>query len=84
MQIQTHADTLISNINDIKVGMAEVFQLTERRVELQTELAEIRSALDRILVPELDDQLFFTLTGYVRVTGRTGCSTGPPFRRSGH
>ena len=67
--IQTHADTLISNINDIKFGMAEVFQLTERRVELQTELADIRSALDRILVPELDDQLFFTLTGYVRVTG---------------
>ena len=65
--IQTHADTLISNINDLKFSMAEVFQLTEDRANLQAELADLRSQLDDLLAPAIDDQLFFVLTGHVSV-----------------
>ena len=67
--IRTQADSLISNINDIKFGMAEVFLLAENRQALQEELGEIRIQLDRLIVPELDDQLFFTITGHVHIGG---------------
>ena len=49
--IQSNAESLVTNINDIKFGMAEVFQLTERRLNLQAELAELRSQLDDLLAP---------------------------------
>ena len=67
--IQTHAETLITNINDLKFSMAEVFLLTETRSNLQAELAELRSRLDDLLAPAIDDQLFYVLTGYVTVEG---------------
>ena len=67
--IQTHAETLITNINDLKFSMAEVFLLNETRSNLQAELAELRSRLDDLLAPAIDDQLFYVLTGYVTVEG---------------
>ena len=67
--IQTHAETLVTNINDLKFSMAEVFLLTETRSNLQAELAELRSRLDDLLAPAIDDQLFYVLTGYVTVEG---------------
>ena len=67
--IQTHAETLITNINDLKFSMAEVFLLTETRSNLQAELAGLRSRLDDLLAPAIDDQLFYVLTGYVTVEG---------------
>ncbi len=65
--IRGHGDTLISNIDDLKLSMAEVFQLAEQRQALQAELTELRSQLDDLLSPAIDDQLFFVLTGNVAV-----------------
>ena len=63
-RIRSRADTLLLNIEAIKGEMSEVFELTDRREALQVELTELRARLDGILLPAIDDQLFFTVTGY--------------------
>ena len=65
--IRAHGDTLKSNIDDLKFSMAEVFQLAQQRQALQEELTSLRSRLDDLLSPAIDDQLFFVLTGHVTV-----------------
>lgn len=61
--IRGHGDTLKSNIDDLRLSMSEVFQLTQQRQALQAELTDLRSGLDDLLSPAIDDQLFFVLTG---------------------
>ena len=63
-RIRSRADTLLLNIEAIKGEMSEVFALTDRREALQVELTGLRVRLDEILLPEIDDQLFYTITGY--------------------
>ena len=63
-RIRAHADTLISNIGAIQDEMAEFLQLTERSTALRTELAELQGRLDGIVFPAIDDQFFYTMTGY--------------------
>ena len=65
--IRGHGDTLKSNIDDLKFSMAEVFQLDQQRQALQAELTALRSQLDDLLSPAIDDQLFFVLTGQLSV-----------------
>ena len=63
-RISSNADTLISNIEAVKGDMAEIYELTDSRRALQAELAELIGSFDDIVVPAIDDQLFYTLTGY--------------------
>ena len=63
-RIRGHADTLISNIEEIRSETSGVFELTARRAVLQDSLTEVRAQLDDILAPAIDDQLFYTLTGF--------------------
>ncbi len=76
-RIRARADTLILNIQDIEGEMSQLFDFTERSTALQTELADLRARLEDILVPAIDDQLFYTVTGY-RNLGE------PPRPRSEH
>ena len=76
-RVRAHADALIFNIEAIKGEKSEFFTLTEGSEALGTELAELRSRLDDIVVPAIDDQLFYTMTGY-RDLG------DPPAPRSEH
>ena len=62
--IRADAGTLIHNLESIEEGMLERFELADRADALRLELVTIRSDLDAILVPALDDQLFYTMTGY--------------------
>ncbi len=62
--IRADAGTLIHNFESIEEGMLERFELADRADALRLELVTIRSDLDAILVPALDDQLFYTMTGY--------------------
>ena len=62
--IRADASTLIRNLEFIEEGMLERFELADRTDALRLELAIIRADLDTILVPALDDQLFYTMTGY--------------------
>ncbi len=75
--IRTHAETLISNIDGIEDERAELFELTGRSETLRTELDVLRGRLEGVLIPAIDDQLFYAMTGY-RELG------GPPAPRSEH
>ena len=63
-RIRAHAGTLVQNIEEIKASMAELFDHTERREALRMELAELNAQLEDIVVPAVDDQFFYTMTGY--------------------
>ena len=63
-RIRAHADSLISNIDAIKSEKAEFFVQTEGSEALGRELAELRSRLDSTVIPAIDGQLFYTMTGY--------------------
>ena len=63
-RIQAHSDTLISNITALRDEVAASFELTQRREALRLELEELRVRLDNIMIPAIDDQLFYTMTGY--------------------
>ena len=76
-RIRGHADTMVSNIDAIGSDRSELLMLTERSLALRTELEELRNRLDRVVVLAIDDQLFYTMTGY-RDLGK------PPLPRSEH
>ena len=76
-RIRAHADTLIYNIEVIKEGTSESFTLTAGSEALGAELAKLRTQLDGIVVPAIDDQLFYVMTGYRNLLE-------PPAPRSEH
>ena len=76
-RIRGHADTMVSNIDAIRSDRSELLILTERSLALRAELEELRNRLDRVVVLAIDDQLFYTMTGY-RDLGK------PPLPRSEH
>ena len=63
-EVRTLADSLISNIEAIKKDKTEFFALAKDTEALGKELAELRGRLDDIIIPAIDDQLFYTMTGY--------------------
>ena len=62
--IRAPADTLLANIEAIKMGMTEFYGLSQARQTLATELALLRGRLDRMVIEAIDDQFFYTMTGY--------------------
>ena len=63
-RIRAQADSLFFNIEAVKGDKAELFALAQDRQDLESKLAELRKRLDNIVVPAIDDQLFYTMTGY--------------------
>ncbi len=63
-RIRAHSYSLISNFDAIRYQRTRLFELAKRREILQGELADVRSRLEATLVPAIDDQLFYTVTGY--------------------
>ena len=55
---------LLFNIDEVESKMPELFDLTARAEGLRTELIDLKDRLDSIVVPAIDDQLFYQLTGY--------------------
>ena len=66
-RIRAHVNTLILNIDAIEIEMSELFELARRRQSLRAELTDLRIHLDNIMVPAVDDQFFYTMTGYSRL-----------------
>ena len=64
IRIRAYSDTLLLNIDDMKDGISERFDLDDLADARQTELTDLRFQLDRIITPARDDQLFYTVTGY--------------------
>ena len=63
-RMRTHVDSLTSNTHTIQVGMVKSFPRATRIAALQTEIVEVGSQLDHILLPAIDDQFFYAMTGY--------------------
>ena len=63
-RISESGNTLMSNIGMIEESVARRFILEEQSQLLRRELGRLQSELTGILVPALDDQLFYTTTGY--------------------
>ncbi len=63
-RILAQGGTLISNIEAIESSVARRFALQARSEALRSELAELRNELVGVLVPLIDDQLFYAMTGY--------------------
>ena len=63
-RMRARVDLLVSNIDAIRAGMAELFPLTARSAVQRTELTGLRNRLEAVVLPALDDQFFYTVTGY--------------------
>ena len=62
-RVRANADSLISNIEELQKETAKSFELSARTEALAFELAALRTELDSIIVPAIDDQLFYIVTG---------------------
>ena len=68
-RIHEYAVALTSNIEAIEREVAELFELNAQSEALRVELSELRARLFGMLIPAIDDQLFYAMTGY-RAIGR--------------
>ena len=76
-QIRQSADMLISNIQEIRREVSARLQIIDQRTAQQGELVGLRNQVSTVLIPAIDDQLFYTLTGYSDLDA-------PPVPRSEH
>ena len=58
------ADALETNITTITADMPHYYSLTRRIEQLQTEIPALHDVTNSIILPAIDDQLFFQVTGY--------------------
>ena len=63
-RIRADSDMLLSNIQAIDDGVSRSFELAERQEAIRAELLQLRIDLEALLIPAIDDQLFYTSTGY--------------------
>ena len=63
-RIQQFADQLTRNIGTIKTEKQELLDLDRQTTSISIELSILQQRLDEILIPAIDDQLFYTMTGY--------------------
>ncbi len=62
--IRSRSQLLIANVQAIRNHKLELLELAEQREEVKKDLAKIRELLDDTLVPSIDSQLFYTITGH--------------------
>lgn len=63
-RIRQLADQLIQSLEAVKADKEELLDLQDRTSAISIELSLLRLRLDDILIPAIDDQLFYTMTGY--------------------
>ena len=66
-QLRSYVDSLIANIDAIHLDEQELSRLSMESAALRGELDALGSQLDFIIIPALDDQFFFGMTGYRRL-----------------
>ena len=64
VSIRTRGVELIGNIAAIEESVSEGFQLGAESEALRLELESLHSRIEALLVPALDDQLFYAMTGF--------------------
>ncbi|MXY39667.1 MAG: HAMP domain-containing protein [Rhodospirillaceae bacterium] len=65
--LRRSGEALMANIEAIEVSMAKRFDLAGQRQARLRELTELRGRLVGNLIPLIDDQLFFAVTGYRQI-----------------
>ena len=63
-RIRERGAALTANIDAIEASVSERFALAARSAAVRSELGTLQDRLDDILVPVIDDQLFYAITGY--------------------
>ena len=63
-RIRAYADQLLKNIDAIKSDKKELLVLDAQSTAISIELTLLQQRIEEILVPAIDDQLFYTMTGY--------------------
>ena len=63
-RIRTDVGTLISNIDAIQASMLEQFALNARIEGVQLEIAQLTTRVNDLVIPAIDDQIFYVVTGY--------------------
>ena len=69
-RIQVDGAGIIRDVEKIKVLVRERFDLRRRSVELKEELRSVHDELMVILTNEIDNQMFYTITGYWSLDGK--------------
>ena len=62
--IYDDAQTLLLNLEAIEQDRRSLYDLNQRSEALLADLQQVRRDLDRVVVPEIDTQLFYAMTGY--------------------
>ncbi len=65
--IRDRANALFLNIEDIERETSELFIARLLKETFQRELEELIETIEHIVIPEADNQLFFTMTGFYRL-----------------
>ena len=68
-QIQSDGTAIMQNIERIKLLVRERFDLRESSLNLRDELQGIQSKITPIMINEIDDQVFYVMTGYRSLDG---------------
>ena len=63
-QIQVDGAGIIRDVEKIKILVRERFDLRRHSVDLKEELRSVHDALMVVLTSEIDNQMFYTMTGY--------------------
>ncbi len=63
-RIEARAETLILNVEEIEASMSDLFVLADSRDALRENLTEVNAQLEAIVVSAVDDQFFYTITGF--------------------
>ena len=64
LSIQARGEELIGNIAAIQESVSEGFELSAESEALRSELESLHGRIEELLVPALDNQLFYAMTGF--------------------
>ncbi len=63
-QIESGGEGIVQNIEKVKLLVRERFDVRQKIIDLRDELQVVQGELTTILIKEIDDQMFYTMTGY--------------------
>lgn len=63
-QIESGGDGIVQNIEQVKLLVRERFDVRQKIIDLRDKLQVVQGKLTTILIKEIDDQMFYTMTGY--------------------
>ena len=76
-RIRVRGREMSANMQAIEVSQERAFELAAQRTELSKQIARIDAALTNLVITIIDDQFFYTMTGYLNLGE-------PPLPRATH